>query len=694
MHVSKKTTMYRRPSDPGFLGSYDWRSTIAGFFLIALSSFIATEYIAKQFRFQPALGAPALRFGAYAVYQPFAWIAWGWRYCTAREPWIREPLFHGEMIAFAETMVTALAFFLLANRRAQNLSKNAEDIHGSARWAAPDDIRATGLLAAKGGVYVGGWRNESSNRLHYLRHNGPEHVLAFAPTRSGKGVSLVIPTLLTWEESAVIYDIKGENWAKTAGFRASQGHLCFKFSPVEQNSSSRFNPLQEVRIFTPRDVSDAQNIANMIVRTGEDSPQERYWQDAAASITTGMILHVCYAAAVSKRVACLSDLANVFTRPGSGFRETLSDLLNFVHDVEGKYNWEMPGGGSTRTHPTVREKVQEMLDKEDKDFGGVLSTAKTALTLYSDPLVARNTSASDFSIGDLVGHERAVSLYLVVPPSDKMRLRPLIRLMFTMVVNRLTERMAFEGTDQKLNRHRLLLLIDEFPSLNRMEVFADALSYMAGYGLKAYLVTQDIRQIVDAYGANESIVSNCHVRIAFAPNQFETAELLSKMTGTATVARASYNFSGSRLSPVMGHMNASVEHIQRPLMTPDEVGRIKPPKKEGEGNAERIVAPGDMLIFVSGHHPILGTQILYFTDPVLAARAQVAPPTNFWSIEKGVVVAQPPLNRTRHAISEAEIVAPEPESANAAPLPAGEVPSPRMQGFIEEIRTGAHQACK
>ena len=104
-----------------------------------------------------------------------------------------------------------------------------------------------------------------------------------------------------------------------------------------------------------------------------------------------------------------------------------------------------------------------MLDKEDKDFGGVLSTAKTALTLYSDPLVAKNTSASDFTIDDLVNHERPVSLYLVVPPSDKIRLRPLIRLMFTMTVNRLTERMVFEGAEQKRNNHRLLFLIDEFP---------------------------------------------------------------------------------------------------------------------------------------------------------------------------------------------------------------------------------------
>ncbi|MGA7623251.1 MAG: type IV secretory system conjugative DNA transfer family protein, partial [Candidatus Acidiferrales bacterium] len=238
--------------------------------------------------------------------------------------------------------------------------------------------------------------------------------------------------------------------------------------------------------------SDAQNIANMIVRTGEDSPQERYWQDAAASITTGMILHVCYEAALQGRIACPADLAHTFTIPGQSFRETLADILNFGHDPGLDHGWHMPHGERTTTHPVVREKAQEMLDKEDKDFGGVLSTAKTALTLYSDPLVAQNTSASDFAIDDLVNHDRPVSLYLVVPPSDKIRLRPLIRLMFTMVVNRLTERMVFEGAEQKKNRHRLLLLIDEFPSLNRMEVFADALSYMAGYGLKAYLITQDI----------------------------------------------------------------------------------------------------------------------------------------------------------------------------------------------------------
>src|SRR5207302_641622 len=212
---------------------------------------------------------------------------------------------------------------------------------------------------------------------------------------------------------------------------------------------------------------------------------------------------------------------------------------------------------------------------------------------------------------------------------------PLIRLIFTMIVNRLTEKMDFQGATQRKNTHRLLFLIDEFPSLKRMELFGDALSYMAGYGLKAYLITQDIRQIVDQYGSNESIVSNCHVRIAYAPNQLETAEVLSKMTGTKTVQKASFNFSGSRLAPIMGHVNASVDHIERPLMTPDEILRLKPARKQRFGDSERIVAPGQMLIFVSGQHPILGTQLLYFLDPTLKAWSEIPPPAKLVSIQGG-----------------------------------------------------------
>jgi len=262
-------------------------------------------------------------------------------------------------------------------------------------------------------------------------------------------------------------------------------------------------------------------------------------------------------------------------------------------------------------------------------------------------------------------------------------------------VNRLTEKLDFEGARQLHNKHRLLFLIDEFPSLKRMEIFADALSYMAGFGLKAYLITQDIRQIVDEYGPNESIVSNCQVRVAFAPNQYETAELLSKMTGIQTIKKASFTFSGSRMSPIPDHVNQSVVEIERPLMTPDEVLRLRPPRKRGTGAKEKIVAAGDMLIFVSGHFPIYGKQMLYFFDPILKSRAEIPPPRQFYCIRNGVVTPQGPFIRNdfRHPQSlagPARLTRTPAHNADAdAPVeplsPKGQDLEP-ARGFVERLQ--------
>lgn len=636
--------LYRTPPNPGFVGGYNWSALLLGLTLLTAANVAATQYVGQKFRCQPALGRPVLTIGTTCVYQPFQWATWVLQHGSNPNPRIRLHILTGALIVVIGAAATVGMVYALNMSRARRLSTNTEDLHGSARWATKADVEETGLLDSPQGVYVGGWFDPDSKRVHYLRHDGPEHILAFAPTRSGKGVGLVIPTLLAWSESAVVYDIKGENWAKTAGFRNSQGHLCLKFSPVEPGSGSRFNPLAELRIGTLREVSDCQNAADILIRTS-DNPADPYWQEAAADLTTALLLHVCYESAADGRIASLSDLVAIFSRPGETFRDTLNELENFPHDPGHRYGWRTRTGERTITHPVVREHVRKMLNKEDKDFSGVLSAATTPLSLYSDPLVVRNISASDFTVNDLVNHEHPISLFLVVPNSDRMRLRPLLRLILTVIVNRLTERMEFEGAEQKPNRYRLLFMIDEFPSLERMKVFSDALSYMAGYGLKAYLITQDIRQIIAEYGPNESIVSNCQVRVAYAPNQLETAELLSKMTGTQTVQKASFNFSGPRLAPVADHMTASVEQVERPLMTPDEVMRIRPPKKKGRGAKERIVAPGDMLIFVSGHYPIYGKQILFFSDPVLSARAAIAPPTKFKAINHGRSIRSAVIDR-------------------------------------------------
>ena len=246
------------------------------------------------------------------------------------------------------------------------------------------------------------------------------------------------------------------------------------------------------------------------------------------------------------------------------------------------------------------------------------------LSLYRDPIVAQNTSVSEFKIADLMNNEKPVSLYIVVPPSDKDRLKPLIRLLVNQIVRSLTQTMEFrDGASVRHYRHRLLLMLDEFPSLGRLDIFQESLAYIAGYGLKAFLITQDLAQLYAAYGRDESIISNCHIRIAYAPNKPETQELLSKMLGTATIHKLAVSSSSKPGFTQSQSYSKSWMEIQRPLMTPEECGRLPGAIKDKEG---KIIEAGDMLIFSAGFPPIYGKQILYFKDPVFTARSQVRPP--------------------------------------------------------------------
>lgn len=261
----------------------------------------------------------------------------------------------------------------------------------------------------------------------------------------------------------------------------------------------------------------------------------------------------------------------------------------------------------------------------------IINQRGTPAIIFSGP--ARNTAVSHFKIHDLMNTEDPVSLYLVVPPSDKDRLRPLIRLVVTQIVRGLTEKMAFEGgRSVAAYKHRLLLMLDEFPSLGKLDVFEESLAFIAGYGLKAYLIIQDISQLWTAYGKDESIFSNCHVRVAYAPNKIETAELLSKMVGTATMVKHNEQYSGGLFGGKTNVTN-STQESQRPLLTADEVMRLPAARKDAEGN---VIEPGDMLIFMAGQTPIYGKQILYFMDPTFSQRARLPAPeiTDVIRVEK------------------------------------------------------------
>ena len=276
--------------------------------------------------------------------------------------------------------------------------------------------RKAGLLGERG-VVLGLYRDR------YLRHDGPEHVLAVAPTRSGKGVGLVVPTLLTWPGSAIVHDIKGENWLLTAGWRAQFSH-CLLFDPTNP-LSARFNPLLEVRQGA-HEVRDVQNIADILV-----DPEGA--QGAARSLGED-----------GARAADRRHPARALCRGGedAGARRHLpgrSVALDPAHAQDHADHQPPRHRRGAAGAPGVASIARELLNKSDNERSGVVSTAMSFLGLYRDPLIATNTARSDWRIADLMQAERPVSLYLVVPPSDISRTKPLVRLILNQIARRLTE---------------------------------------------------------------------------------------------------------------------------------------------------------------------------------------------------------------------------------------------------------------
>jgi type IV secretion system protein VirD4 len=532
----------------------------------------ATEWTAWRLGFQPGLGPPWTRAFGLPLYLPPAFFWWWFAY-DAYAPRI---FLQGAAIAALGSLTAvpmAVAMSVWRAREARHVFT-----YGSARWASVAEIRSAGLLEPDG-VVLG--RVAST----YLRHDGPEHVLCFAPTRSGKGVGLVVPTLLTWPESAIVHDIKGENWTLTAGFRARHGRV-LRFDPTNP-ASDAYNPLLEVRR-GPSEVRDVQNIADVLVDPEGSLERRSHWEKTSHSLLVGAILHVLYAEA-DKTLAGVTALLSDPRRP---IETTLRAMMTTPHL------------GEAGPHPVVASAARELLNKSENERSGVLSTAMSFLGLYRDPVVAQATSRCDWRITDLVEGARATTLYLVVPPSDISRTKPLVRLILNQVGRLLTE-----DLQRGARRRRLLLMLDEFPALGRLDFFESALAFMAGYGLKSFLIAQSLNQIEKAYGVSNAILDNCHVRVAFATNDERTAKRISDALGTATELRAMRNYAGHRLSPWLGHLMVSRQETARPLLTPGEVMQLP---------------PTDEIVMVSALAPIRAAKARYYDDARLAAR--ILPP--------------------------------------------------------------------
>jgi len=570
-----------------------WGQILIVFLIVLFTTWGATEYVAWSLGFQAQLGAPWFVLFGWPIYYPPIFFWWWFSY----DAYAPEIFTKGAFIAASGGFIAIAVAIGMSVWRARE-AKDAET-YGSARWAEKEEVKAAGLLDPDG-VVLGRYDRD------YLRHDGPEHVLCFAPTRSGKGVGLVVPSLLTWPGSAIVHDIKGENWTLTSGFRSHHGRVLL-FDPTNPKSSA-YNPLLEVRR-GEWEVRDVQNIADILVDPEGSLDKRNHWEKTSHSLLVGAILHVLYA----EPEKTLASVANFLSDPKRPVKSTLRAMMKTAHL------------GEDGPHPVVASAARELLNKSDNERSGVLSTAMSFLGLYRDPVVAEVTRRCDWRISDIVGGERPTTLYLVVPPSDINRTKPLIRLLLNQIGRRLTEDLQAKG-----DRHRLLLMLDEFPALGRLDFFESALAFMAGYGLKAFLIAQSLNQIEKAYGPNNSILDNCHVRVSFATNDERTAKRVSDALGTATEMKAMKNYAGHRLSPWLGHLMVSRSETARQLLTPGEIMQLP---------------PTDEIVMVAGTPPIRAKKARYYEDARFRER----------------LLSPPELKRTNN---------PRPDDWSSLPIPA------------------------
>jgi len=551
------------------------RAVIAVYLIVVvLSLTAATQWVAYRLMDDPRLG-PNVYVGAVALYAPWAIFAWA----SDLGDSLPDAFDEGYAVIGGGLVLATLVLVIIRHSKRRLTVREL----GRDRWASRRDMKAAGLLGGKGTVLGIAHRR-------FLTYDGPEHQLVSGASRSGKGVGHVIPTLLNWNSSVLVYDVKNELWDVTAGFRSRFSHVVF-FNPTRPDSV-RFNPLMEIRKGS-NEVRDTQNVVEMLVNPAELEQSPDIWDQQASQFLVALILHVLYTEPDGRK-----NLAVVRERL-LDFKRTCQTMLATAH----RFN---PRTGVPEVHPEVGLVANEMLHQPEKFQASVRGTAATYLTLFADDLVAQNTAVSDFRLGDLVCADRPMTLYLQPPPSDAPRLRCLVRLMINQACRALMEYLERDNMDRP-KRRPLLLLLDEFPTLGHMEFFSMNLRQMAGYGIKAHLIVQSFNDIIEAYGQSNTILDNCHILTAFAAADTVTCQRISQITGTVTEYRESYSEAARHLGAGTRTVSFS-EHV-RPLLSPGDV---------------RELPMDDQLVFVTGYKPMRVKKLRYYAEPTFLKR--VLPP--------------------------------------------------------------------
>ncbi|MBJ7409375.1 MAG: type IV secretory system conjugative DNA transfer family protein [Phenylobacterium sp.] len=448
-------------------------------------------------------------------------------------------------------------------------------LHGAARWAGEGELRKAGLRARRGLLLgrAGG---------AYLRFGGSEHVLLYAPTRTGKGVGVVIPNLLDWPDSAVVLDIKRENYEASAGFRAAHGQAVHLFDPLAPDGrTSRFNPLAYIDRGSPIEVLDElQKIAGMLFTAPERT--DPFWAEASR---TGFVGVGAYVAETPELPFTIGEMYRQLTvgNPRTRFPDIIADR-------------------AARNQPLSAGCVNALTDfcaASENTFASVRQTLTSRLNLWLNPLVDAATRESDFDLRRL--REAPTTLYLGASPDNLARVQPLYNLLFQQLVDLNTRHLPRQEREPR----QILVLLDEFARLGSAPVIARGFSFVAGYGLRFLAVLQSPSQLRAEYGHDiaEEIISNCGVEVVFAPKELKVAQELSDRLGYYTTGSQSR----SRPSVLLagGRRTTTDSEQRRALMLPQELMQLP---------------PDQLVVLRAGMPPVRGRKLRYYAEADFASR--------------------------------------------------------------------------
>jgi type IV secretion system protein VirD4 len=543
------------------------------------SLIVATQFVAHVFHYPREFGGGLVDVANVRLYAPWDFVSWYTRFAASYPQ------------QFETALLIPLAVFFLPAMFVIGLSRRRREPRqfGKAAWATMADVERANLLQ-KGPQISGRVLGSYKGRL--LVYTGIEHAIIVGASRSGKGAGHVVPTLIAWGQSALIYDRKGELWHITADHRKRFSHVLY-FAPTDPNTA-RWNPLFEVRKGV-MEIADIQNIVGILVDPlGRKAGDLSFWDQSATGFFTALILHVLYSEPDDKK-----NLAQV-RRLLINIDSTLEAMVNTPHREVGRDAKNKP---IFEPHPEVVLGATALKKMEERVKSSVLATARASLELWADPLVEYATSWSDFAIGDLVCSEAPVSLYIVTPQAHADRLAFLVRVFARQAINSLMENPHVDSRGRP-KTHRLLMMLDEFPKLGSLPFLENAMGEMAGYGITAHLICQSFNDVFSKYGDRTPLFDNMHITVSFATSEPSSIDKVVKRAGKSREMRESYSDPRSILGT--SHRSTSQSEQQSYILSEEDVRGLDGRKQ---------------FIFVNNAKPLIADKIRYYEHPFFKEHA-------------------------------------------------------------------------